>query len=129
VDLSIDSSSTAVELIQANLAEWKPNKRYDGVLSLAVAEHLLDPQRHFALIADCLERSGLAGVTTPTPQAHILLAMLSRPGVFDRDEIRDHKLYLTQTGIESMAAEAGLQVQGYSQFSLGMNQWTLLRRL
>jgi hypothetical protein len=129
VDLSVNTNSASVELIQANLAEWKPNKRYDGVLSLAVAEHLLDPRRHFHLIADCLEKGGLAGLTTPTPQAHLLLAALSRLGVFDRDEIHDHKLYLTQTGIEGMASEAGLRVEGYSQFSLGMNQWTLLRKL
>lgn len=128
VDVSVDKENATVQLIQADLAAWKPTERYDGVLSLAVAEHLLDPAHHFALIAECLERGGLAGMTTPTPQAHVLLKALGRLRIFDREEIEDHKLYLTLTGLGAMAAQAGLKVEQYEQFSFGMNQWMLLRR-
>ncbi|MEX2160747.1 MAG: class I SAM-dependent methyltransferase [Anaerolineales bacterium] len=129
VDLSVSKEASGFELIEADLTTWAPQKTYDGVLSLAVAEHLLDPQTHFALIAKCLLQGGLAGLTTPAPQAHFVLSTLARLGIFDREEISDHKLYLTRTGLEALANGAGFTVEQYREFSLWLNQWMLLRKM
>jgi len=129
VDLTVTKEKTGpVNLIQADLTKWKPDRTYDGVLSLAVLEHLLDPQQHFELIATCLKKGGLAGLTTPTPPAHFVLERLARLGIFDRAEIKDHKMYFTENGLDNLAERAGLVVEEYREMSLGMNQWMLLRK-
>lgn len=128
VDLSVSKETDGIKLIEADITDWKPEQIYDMVLSLAVAEHLLDPASHFALIAKCLKEGGLAGLTTPTPQADFVLRTLGKLGIFDRQEIEDHKLYLTQNGLQTLAKQAGLAVEECYTFSLGMNQWMLLRK-
>lgn len=128
VDLSVSKNVAGIHLIQADLSVWQPEQTYDVVLSLAVVEHLLAPAAHFALIAKSLKKDGQAGLTTPTPQADLVLRMLGKLGIFDREEIEDHKLYLTQNGLESLAGQAGLAVEENYTFSLGMNQWMLTRK-
>jgi cyclopropane fatty-acyl-phospholipid synthase-like methyltransferase len=128
VDLSVAKEGIEVRLIEADITNWRPTRKYDVVLSLAVVEHLLEPTKHFNLIADCLKPNGLAGLTTPTPQAHRALSILSRLGIFDRSEILDHKMYLTESGITQLAQHAGLLLEEYRTFSFGMNQWALLRK-
>jgi len=127
VDLSVSKDVSGIQLIEDDISTWKPSHEYDAVLSLAVVEHLSNPQGHFDLIATCLKDDGLAGLTTPGPQAHLALDVLSRLGVFDRSEILDHKLYLTERGTRLLAKNSGLLVQEFRTFSLGMNQWILLR--
>ncbi len=129
VDLTVTKEKIGpVSLFQADLIKWKPGRAYDGVLSLAVLEHLLDPQQHFELIASCLKKGGLAGLTTPTPPAHSILERLARLGIFDRAEIKDHKMYFTENGLTNLAKGAGLALEEYREMSLGMNQWMLLRK-
>ena len=128
IDLSVSKKVTDVQLIESDITEWHPFRKYDVVLSLAVVEHLLEPTKHFELIADCLKPNGLAGLTTPTPKADRVLSILSRLGIFDRSEILDHKMYLTETGITRLAHFAGLQIEEFRTFSFGMNQWALLRK-
>jgi hypothetical protein len=48
-------------------------------------------------------------------------------GIFDAEEIADHKLYLTQRGLALCAERAGLVVEVNERFSLGMNQWLVVR--
>jgi hypothetical protein len=91
-------------------------------------EHLTEPQKHFALISRALAAGGLAGLTTPTPAADAVLSALSALRIFDRAEIADHKLYLAEAGLRLCAEQAGLDVVAYERFSLGMNQWMLLRK-
>jgi trans-aconitate methyltransferase len=129
VDLSIDQSTQDLELIQADLSDWKPARKYDVVLSLAVLEHLADPKKHFELLAQSLKPGGFAGITSPTPQSHIVLSTLGSLGIFDRDEIRDHKVYYTETGLRLLASEAALNVENYRPLSFGLNQWILLRKV
>lgn len=128
VDLAVAQDAGGIDLIQADLENWAPERRYDAVLSLAVAEHLLNPASHFALIARCLTAGGRAGISTPAPQADIVLMALARLGIFDAEEIADHKLYLTQRGLTLCAERAGLVVEVNQRFSMGMNQWLVVRK-
>jgi len=130
VDLQIDRSSSGkdgIELIEAALDDWRPPATYDCVLSLAVAEHLVAVQKHFDLVAASLS-SGLAVMTTPTPQAHVVLQVLSGLGIFDKDACDDHKLYLTRFGIEMLASRSSLKAMEYHSTSAGLNQWCTLAR-
>lgn len=129
VDIAVtEKPSEKIDLISADLRTWKPKASYDAVLSLAVIEHLTEPARHFSLISVCLRSGGLAGLTTPTPEAHRVLSLFAALGIFDKAEISDHKAYLTETGLRELASQNGLEVIEYEKFSLGFNQWLLLRK-
>ena len=128
VDLSVSKDVTDIQLIQADISSWNPHYEYDAVLSLAVVEHLLNPQAHFRLLADCTKAHGLVGLTTPTPQSHFILNLLAWLKIFDRSEIDDHKSYLTEAGIRTLAENTGFSIQEFRTFSAGMNQWALLRK-
>lgn len=129
VDFSVDPDQPeGIELIRADLRTWAPKTKYDAVLSLAVAEHLSEPQAHFELISNCLRSFGLAGITTPAPVAHSMLSTFARLRIFDRAEIGDHRLYLTESGMRGMAAQADLEILEYKTFSLGFNQWMMMQK-
>ncbi len=126
VDLSVSKDVAGVQLVQADVSNWKSSRKYDVVLSLAVVEHLSEPQKHFNLMAECVEKRALVGLTTPSPQSHFTLHLLARLGIFDSSEIEDHRLYLTETGIRNMAGSSNLSVEEFRTFSFGMNQWSLM---
>jgi trans-aconitate methyltransferase len=129
VDIAVtEKPSGKIDLVAADLRTWKPKASYDAVLSLAVIEHLTEPTQHFSLISASLTSGGLAGLTTPTPEAHRVLSFFAALGIFDKAEISDHKAYLTETGLREMAAQNALEVIEYERFSLGFNQWMLLRK-
>jgi len=128
VDLSVSKGVTGIQLVQADIFSWNPHYEYDAVLSLAVVEHLLNPQAHFRLLAHCTKAHGLVGLTTPTPQSHFILKLLAWLKIFDRSEIDDHKNYLTETGIRNLAENTGFSTEEFRTFSAGMNQWALLRK-
>ncbi len=115
-----------LELLEVELEAWRPPRTFDLVLSLAVAEHLVDIQGHFDLIAKSLRPNGIAVNTTPTPQAHVVLYALGKLGIVDVEEIADHKLYLTRTGISDLAQKASLRVLEYGLFQFGLNQHYVL---
>lgn len=124
VDLKINprlNGSIGMDLIEGDLNDWMPDHTYDAVLSLAVAEHLADQPRHFALLARSLKDDGIAMLTTPTPAAHFFLCFLSTFHLLDRNEIRDHKIYLTKEGIDHLAYKSGLHLRDYRLAALGMN--------
>lgn len=129
VDRRVDCGAVeGVELVQADLEHWTPPRTFDAVLSLAVAEHVLRPDRHLGLIRDCLAPGGQAVLTTPTPASHAVLGLLAAVGVFDRDAIADHKLYLTRAGLDAMARSNGLMIRQFQTMSAGMNQCCVLTR-
>lgn len=128
VDLKCSSDIDNIELIEYNIEHWKPDTKFDCVLSLAVIEHLLDLQAHFQLISLSLSDDGFAVITTPTPYAHIVLKFLSYLGIFDKREINDHKLYLTKTGITALAEKYFLEIIEFRYLSLGLNQLCILKK-
>lgn len=130
VDLRVNPelSRGPVRLVPGSLDAWRPPGAFDLVLSLALAEHLVDLPRHFELIAEALAADGVAFLTSPQPQAHAVLWLLAAIGIFDRQEIADHRLYLTRAGLQSLADAAALELRDYRSFTLGMNQSVSLQK-
>ncbi len=129
VDVDVDEQAVNnVSLHRAELTLWRPSRTFDCVLSLAVVEHLVDPLRHFHLISSCLSEKGIAVMTTPTPAADMVLRLLAATHVFDREAICDHKIYLTDNGIRTLARISGLELLSQRTTSLGMQHVCELAR-
>ena len=131
VDLKINPGLYKYEgvyLLQADLNSWQPVQQFDCVLSLAVAEHLAEINKHFSLIAASLTDQGCAVVTSPLPQSHFLLWVLARLRIFGPQEIDDHTLYLTRPGLQRYAHQAGLQIRDHRAISLGTHQAAILSK-
>ncbi|MFC1918934.1 class I SAM-dependent methyltransferase [Chloroflexota bacterium] len=130
VDLRVEKSFAinGIELVEGNLNTWEPDASYDCVLSLAVAEHLVDLPRHFRLISQSLVAGGTAIITTPKPQAHFILWLGLILGIFDRESIEDHKLYLTRSGIEVLANQSSLRMMEHHSILILNQSFTLIRK-
>jgi len=129
VDISINQNiHNDINFIKADLDLWTPDKCYDVIFSLAVIEHLTNIEQHFRLIALSTNDASLAIITSPTPQAHIVLATLAWIGMIDQEEIEDHKLYLTRNGLCQGAFRAGLSVVEYKTFQISLNQVAILKK-
>lgn len=61
VDLKVTEEirKGTIRLIAADITQWNIDQSYDGILSLAVLEHLLASAQHFALIASGLKKGWL----------------------------------------------------------------------
>lgn len=56
---------TAPSFLCADLAEWRPPRQFDVVVSHEVLEHLRDQKRHIELAFEALEPGGVLIMTTP----------------------------------------------------------------
>jgi len=123
VDMDVDQSLTqhGFSLHKVDFERWHPQKTFDCVISLAVAEHMLNPLNHFKLIRTCLSENGIAIITTPTPASDIVLRLLASLRFFDKEAVSDHKLYLTYDGIKNMSQSADLELRDHRIISMGMN--------
>lgn len=97
----------------------------DAVVSLAVIEHLTDPERHVSEIHRILRPGGTLLLTTPTARARPLLEFIAyRLHAIDAEEIRDHKHYFSDVELVSLAVKAGFDPGRvhHQGFSFGFNQ-------
>lgn len=94
----------------------------DCVISLAVIEHVESPAKMLAQALRVLKPGGLLLMTNPTPRAKPVLEFLSfKLGIVSKDQIIDHKQYISRREMENLLAEAGFVAVRCRTFQLGMN--------
>lgn len=128
VDVSVNESqqSERLRLVKGDLNIKLPLEGgiADNVVSLAVLEHLSDPNGFVSEIYRILRPGGRLVLTTPTPRAKPVLEFLSfKLGLIDRAEIEDHKDYYDGKRIAEMLLSAGFEKHKIksSTFTFGMN--------
>ncbi len=125
VDVSQDSAADVIHDLEQPL---DLGRTFDAVVSLAVVEHLHDGRPLFVSAANHLTDQGRFLLTTPTPASKPVLETLAFLRIVNRDHIRDHKHYWTRAELEAAGRAAGLQLEHWHSFELGMNQLALFRR-
>jgi 2-polyprenyl-3-methyl-5-hydroxy-6-metoxy-1,4-benzoquinol methylase len=104
-------------------------ERFDTVVSLAVIEHLLEPEKLLENARRHLGDGGLLVITTPTPfgeKVHRLLERLSlaHPGIGER-----HHSVLTRKELGEIAGNTGFRVREHRLFEAGCNQLLVAERV
>ncbi len=120
------------EFIHCDIGEDWPaivtRRRFDHVALLAVLEHLTAPESVLARARDVLAPRGTIVLTTPHPRAHTPHRLGAAIGLFSADASDEHEALYDRDGLETLARQAGLAVDHYETFQLGMNQLVVLKR-
>lgn len=125
VDISPDSAADVIHDLEMPL---DLGRTFDAVVSLAVVEHLHDGRALFVSAANHLDANGSFVLTTPTPPSKPVLDTLAALRIVNRAHILDHKHYWTRAELEEAGRAAGLRMEHWHAFELGMNQVAVFRR-
>lgn len=101
-----------------------PDASIDVALSLAVLEHLDEPDVFAREVYRVLRPGGVLLLTTPGPTSKPLLEFLAyKLKVIDEYEIRDHKHYFSSKDLETTFCQAGFSLENIEAktFIFGMN--------
>jgi ubiquinone/menaquinone biosynthesis C-methylase UbiE len=136
VDLSLDPklASDRLSLVVADLNKPLPlpDQSIDTATSLAVLEHLEQPEVQVRELYRVLKSGGSLLLTTPTPAAKPVLELISyRLHLIDAAEIRDHKHYFNEVELRALFEKVGFQPEQirYKPFLVGLNQLIIATKL
>jgi SAM-dependent methyltransferase len=129
VDTEFDSSlssTSQLSLVTADLNKPLPlpDASIDVGLSLAVLEHLDQPDIFLSELYRVMRPGGVVLLTTPGPSSQWLLEFLAfRLHVIDEHEIRDHKHYFSSSELRQVFETAGFLPVNIdaTTFIFGMN--------
>lgn len=95
----------------------------EGVMMLAVLEHLDRPQKVMDEIYRILTPGGLLCLTTPTPFAKNILEFLVFVRLLDKEQVAEHKNYFNRENLKEMARQAGFAKTKHHYFQMGCNNF------
>ncbi|MBU4380849.1 class I SAM-dependent methyltransferase [Candidatus Parcubacteria bacterium] len=100
------------------------NAHCDTIVSLAVIEHISVKEvfKIFKKFKDILNMNGRIFITTPTKMAKPVLEFMTFFGIFDKENMGEHKHYWNEKDIRYLAKKAGFAVKKYKKFQFGFNQ-------
>lgn len=103
-------------------ADFKINDNVvDIVTSIAVIEHLYNPERYLMEIYRILKPGGYFLLTTPNTSAKPVLEFLAKTGLGTKEEILDHKIYYNVNTLKDSLIKYNFQNINIKRFSLGYN--------
>jgi len=136
VDLSINEELLNDKHYDLRIADlnsslpWGDNSA-EMITSLAVLEHLLNPDTNLKEIYRLLKLGGRLVLTTPAPLSKPLLEFLAfRLKLIDATEIRDHKQYFGKRDLRRVLQTAGFSVDKImvKSFLFGFNNLAVCRK-
>lgn len=125
-DLSVSNvpKFNKIKLIRSDLNKNKFGKPgfYTCVTSLAVIEHVNNPNKFIRRISTILKKNGILIITTPHIRSQPILEFLSRRlGLISKDEIDDHKNYYTKESLLNLITKNNFKILKLTTFELGLN--------
>ena len=105
--------------------ECLPNEseKFDTVISLAVIEHVISPERFLGDLSKYLRSSeSRLVITTPHPSMDWVHDVGAAVGLFSRHANEEHEDLLDRKSLESAGQGAGLRLLIYERFLFGANQ-------
>lgn len=107
----------------------RDNLKFDCITTLAVLEHVSDPDSYIKNIAIKLKPKGLLIITTPHKRSKGLLEILSlKLGLVSKDEILDHKNYFTESTLKKIIIQNKFKIMELKTFEFGLNLLCVARR-
>jgi 2-polyprenyl-3-methyl-5-hydroxy-6-metoxy-1,4-benzoquinol methylase len=133
VDVDEKSLSNARRLYPEHRFQSKlpfGESNFETVVSLAVIEHVLQPEDFLTELVAHLAPSADARIvlTTPHPAVACAHSRGARLGLFSQHASKEHKLFLDRSRLELLANACNLHLLLYRRFLLGANQLAVLKR-
>lgn len=110
------------------VAELPDSGVFDTIVALAVLEHLADPARLLRQLGERLTAGGRIVITTPHPWADQIHRWGAKLGLFSSEAEAEHETLLDRVALERVGQAAGLALETYRRFLLGLNQLAVLRK-
>lgn len=101
---------------------------FEGILLLAVLEHVASPAEVLGRISPLLSPSGRLIVTTPHPSGRRPLEIGAALGLLSVHAHEEHEALLDADALDAAGRDAGLSLVLYHRFLLGMNQLAVFSR-
>ncbi|KUK94829.1 MAG: Methyltransferase type 11 [Methanothrix harundinacea] len=111
-----------------NQSEWRSHK-FDTIILAAVIEHFDNPKTLLIYLTKFLNSNGRIIITTPTPNAGIVLTIGSKLGLFSREALEEHKSLLNESYFVDLSDTIGLMLEKYETFEFGLNQLIIYKNL
>ncbi len=104
-------------------------KSFDTIVALAVIEHISVPNVYevFRDFKKILKPEGRIFLTTPTPSSKIILKLMAKMGLLDKQNIDEHKHYWNRKDLMKLADETGFEIVFRKTFQFGCNQQALMK--
>lgn len=135
IDLLVEQNSYTEKLhyLKADLNQPinLPDSLADYIISLAVLEHLENPQTNLREIYRLLKYGGKLILTTPTPLAKPVLEFLSyKLNLINQEEVRDHKNYFNEEKLKDLLMTAGFKSERImlKKFLLNLNNLVIAEK-
>ncbi len=101
---------------------------FEGILLLAVLEHVPEPSGVLARLAPLLSSSGRLVATTPHPSGRWPLEAGAALGLLSSHAHDEHETLLGREALSDAGRGAGLALVLYRRFLFGMNQLAVFSR-
>ena len=108
--------------------ELEARAPFEGILLLAVLEHVADPAAVLARVSSLLSPGGCLIVTTPHPAGRWALEAGAAVGLLSAHAHDEHEALLGRPQLEDAGRSAGLTLAAYRRFLFGMNQLAVFSR-
>jgi 2-polyprenyl-3-methyl-5-hydroxy-6-metoxy-1,4-benzoquinol methylase len=101
---------------------------FDTVASLAVIEHMKQPDTFVRQLAGLCKQGGRIVLTTPNPMLDPVHHFGAKLGLFSHDASEEHVSLLDRKALADLATSTGLGIVRYARFLLGANQLLVLQK-
>lgn len=102
--------------------EFEAEGLFDSIISLAVIEHVANPEELMNYFTRMLLPGGRIVLTTPNPHYDIFHNAGAHFGLFSKEGHDEHQSLMDKAGLQELAAKCDLTLTLYRRFLFGANQ-------
>lgn len=105
----------------------KGNLKFDTIVSMAVIEHVKNPEEFLKNLSKYLKEGGCIVLTTPHPKADWIHDIGSKIGLFSSHANEEHEELIDEDKIIEIAKNINMKVLRYERFLFGVNQLIIVQ--